>query len=108
MKDFTTPEHITPIVAELCALYTPITDKIVLDALCCNLILQHNHSKNALVIRAGAPLSFHSASHKELLQEVKDYAETAETCAGELDMWQYNEEKRIMCAVRDNLLQKYA
>ena len=108
MKDFTTPEYITPIIAEISALYTPVINPAVNKALNCNMLLQHNHSRNALVIRENETFYYSRGAARELLQEVKSYAETAETYPGELDRWTWDEETRIMSAVRDAIINKYA
>lgn len=105
MKDFTTPEYITPIINEISALFTPITDRVITTALHCDLLLQNNHSRNAYAITAGEP--FYYRGTKALLQELKSYAETAATEAGELDAWMYREESRIHEAIRDTLLATY-
>lgn len=110
MKEFTTPEYITPIIGEINAFYTPIIDKTVNAALNCNMLLQSNHTKNALVIRAGQPFYYYAGSPttKELYRELKSYAEAAETYPGELDRWMWDEKTRIQNAIRDAILAKYA
>lgn len=107
MKAFYTPEHITPIIAEINAFYKPITDRVVMRALNCDLLLQSNTTRNAYTVRAGQPFYYNRGAVKELMQEVRDYAKTAETEPGELDDWTWNEQNRIMCAIRDALLKKY-
>lgn len=109
MKDFTTPEYINPILAEIRALYTPIIDKAVNAALNCDMLLQSNHTRNAYTIRAGESFYYYStsAATKALYKELSEYAKAAETEPGELDTWTYYEEKRIQNAIRDAIIKEY-
>ena len=108
MKDFTTPEYIDPVIAYFSALYTPVTDKRVMNALHCDLLMQSNHSRNAYVLRAGEP--FYTSVHpvREIYNEIHEYAEYASTEDGELDEWSWNEQTRVNAAIRDRLIAKYA
>ena len=109
MKDYTTPEFINPILNEIKALYTPIIDKTVNAALNCDLLMQSNHTRNAYIIRAGAPFYYYSTSPatKALYKELDEYTKAAETEPGELDTWKYAEEKRIQNAIRDAIIKEY-
>lgn len=110
MKDFTTPDYINPVMGELRAFYTPVTDNAVLRALNCNLIMQSNHTRNALVVRAGQPFYYYSTSPamKQIYKDIEDYANYASTEDGELDEWQWSEKQRVQAAIRDRLIAKYA
>ena len=44
---------------------------------------------------------------KNLFSEIAQFAEAAETYAGELDGWMYAEERRAMEAVRTALIDEY-
>lgn len=107
MKDFTTKEYITPIIDEINALYKPITEKAILEALHCDLLLQSKHTKNAYAVRAKQPFYYSFGLADKLFKTVEKYASTAETENGELDTWLYSEKKRINEAIRDALLLKY-
>lgn len=108
MKSFTTAEYIDPIITYFMALYTPIKDKKVLEALHCNVLLQSNHSNNAYAIRRDNP--FYCSNHitRELYKELSDYAESASTYDGELDGWRYAEQDRIQHTIRDRLIDVFS
>ena len=106
MKDFTTSEYIDPIIAAYKALYDPITDKRVLNALHCDLLLQSHHSRDAQAVRAGE--AFYSHFFKDVNSEIDEYAEYASTYKDELSEWKWNEKQRVHHAIRDRLLEMYA
>jgi hypothetical protein len=105
MKDFTTAEYIDPVIAVFKALYHPITDKSVCDALNCDLVMQSNHSRNAFCVRAGEP--FYTSVANDVYKQIKDYAEYASTEDGELDGWGWNEQQRVQHKIRDRLIEIY-
>lgn len=111
MKDFTTPEYITPIIEEIKARFYPVTDNCVKAALNCDLLMQNRRSRDAFCVRAKQPFYYFSSSNgamQRVYEKIKEYTEYAETEPGELHKWQYNEEKRVQHAIRDALLTLYA
>ena len=109
MKDFTTPEYITPIIQEIKATYTPEYHQSVLNALRCIVVLNKNGSRDALAIRTPAEGAFYITNRatRKVYAELKAWKEAAETEPGELDRWKYNEEFRIMETVRVALIAEY-
>ena len=107
MKDFTKYEYIEPIINIYRALYTPIKDKSVLNALHCDVLLQSNHSRNAIAVRHD-DCFYGSTGTKDLFAEVAEYAESASTYDGELSDWEWQEKDRIQLAIRDRLIEVFA
>lgn len=107
MKDFTTPDHINPIIGYFKAFYTPVKDKRTLEALNCTVLLKRAKLNEYKAIRANDAFYAYNIAVKELYSEVEDYADYASTEPGELDQWRYNEESRIQTAIRDRLIEVY-
>ena len=107
MKDFTKQEYIEPIISIYRALYTPIKDKSVLNALHCDVLLQSHYSKNAIAVRHD-DCFYGSTGIKDLYAEVTEYAKSASTYDGELSDWEWQEKDRIQLAIRDRLIEAFA
>lgn len=109
MKSFTTPEYINPILEEIRRSYTPQYNKKSLAALDCVVLLQKRKGRDCIALRTPNKGAFYyySDTVKSLFSEVRSYAEAAETYAGELDTWRFQEQQRIMEAVRAALLEEY-
>ena len=108
MIHYTAPAYIEPITAEILNNYSIINDETARRCLDCIAILQHKHSRNALILRAGAAFYYtgngKSEAIKALYTDLNDYTRAAETEPGDLDKWKYNEQQRIQDAIRDNLI----
>ena len=110
MRRFDTPENIAPIFAEIKAFYTPVNNPAALVALDCVALLQKNRTRNYMAVRTPERGGFyyHSRVTLELFKELDAWTQAAETEPGELDAWRYQEEHRIMEAVRAGLIREYA
>lgn len=112
MKSFATPKYITPVLEEIKARYTPEYSPATLAALNCAVLLKRNRTREYIAIRENDRSFYYSdngrsAAMKALFADLKAWTEAAETYAGELDGWSYQEERRIMEAVRDALIKEY-
>ena len=110
MKSFTTPEYIGPIIDEIGRNYTPITDAAALKSLDCVVLLQKKKSRDCIAVRTPDKGTFiYCSSHqaRRILSDLDAWAEAAETYTGELDGWKWNEQKRIMEAIRKAIIESY-
>ncbi len=107
MKDFTTAEYVNPVLEWYRAMYHPITDKTVLDALHCDLLLQRNHGRNARAVRKDGAFFTCCVSALEVYKEIAKYAKAVSIYEDELSDWAWNEKMRFNYAVRDGLLKEY-
>jgi len=109
MKDFTTPEYITPIIEEIKTEYIPDYSPAALSALDCIVILNKKRSRNSLAIRTPDKGGFYysSPATRKIYKALAEYAAAAETEPGELDRYTWNEHKRIQEAIRAALIQEY-
>lgn len=107
MKDFTTSEYLNPVMAFIDALYTPVFDECAKYVLNADVLLKSNHSRNVIRIAAGEPLNFPVIHSLDVFRDIEEYAGYAATYDGELDRWLYNEQNRVMDAVRDRIIEKY-
>lgn len=109
MKTFATPEYIKPIIDEIKANYTPENSPATLAALDCVALLHKIGSRDYMAIRTPEKGGFyyHSKATKVLFSNIEAWKEAAETEPGELDKWFYNEEKRILDAIRVALIDEY-
>ena len=111
MKRFDTAAHIAPVLNEIKALYTPEYGGTVLKALDCVVVLNKRHTRDAIAVRTPDKGSFNYYSGnaiKALFKDLAAWKRAAETYQGELDAWSYQEERRIMEAIRTALIKEYA
>lgn len=109
MKDFTTPEYITPIIEEIKTEYSPEYSPAALSALDCIVILNKKRSRNSLAIRTPDKGGFYysSPATRKVYKALAEYAAAAETEPGELDRYTWEEHKRIQEAIRAALIKEY-
>ena len=106
MKNFTTPEYITPIIEEIKTIYKPAGGPEALRALNCLALLQQRRGRAYMAIRtpeAGAFFYYGKAARK-VYAELESWTAAAETEPGELDRWRWAEENRIQEAIREALI----
>ena len=112
MKDFTTPEYITPVINEIEKNYYPIINNAINNSLNCVCILQNKTGRAAYAIRPGKTFYYShngkSAALKALYTAIDAWTEAAETEPEELFLWNIREKDRIQDAIRDALIKKYA
>lgn len=108
MKRFDTPAYIKPIIDEIRGRYKPVTDKQLLNYFHCELILDNPKTREFIAVReADKTFYYYSSSTRALLATVDDWKRAAETYTGELDRWFYQEERRIMEAIKAALIAEY-
>ncbi len=107
MKDFTTAEYVNPVLGWYRAMYHPITDKVVLDALQCDLVLQHNHTRDAKAVRKNGSFAIPHYITDDVYEEIDNYAKAVSTYEDELSDWAWREKIHFSHAVRDGLLKEY-
>ena len=110
MRDFTTPDYIRPVICEIFTDYEPEnTHPATLKALDCIAILKQKNGRGCIAIRTPDKGAFNYYCHpaiNNLLKAVSDFAETVETHPGQLHEWEYQEERRIMEAIRKGIIEK--
>lgn len=110
MKDFTTPEYITPVINEIFENYKPIRgNSAALKSLNAIGLLKKKKGREYIAIRtpgAGGFYYFSGKAIKALLKELDSWTAAAETEPGELDTWKYREENRIQEAIRAGIIKK--
>lgn len=109
MKRFDTAAYIAPILDEIRSIYKPVYTPEALNALDCIVLLQKRKGRDCYALRTPDKGAFYyyGESMKNLFSEIAQFAEAAETTAGELDGWMYAEERRAMEAVRAALIDEY-
>lgn len=105
MKAFTTLDHITPILQEITANYTPIYNPPA--SMDCIILLQKNGSRDALAIRENGPFYITCKAMTALYKQIETYTEAAETYPGELHTWSIDEKHRAQTATRDAIIKHY-
>ena len=110
MKDFTTPEYITPIIKEIESNYTADTNPA--PAMNCKVIFTKKGTRTTFCVRENTSFYYsmdgRSAALKNLHAIILKYSNAAETTPGELDSWYYRELERVQHAIRDTLILKYS
>lgn len=107
MKDFTTAEYVNPVLGWYRAMYHPITDKTVLDALHCDVLLQRNHGRFVKAVRKDGAFFTSCVSALKVYEEIDNYAKAVSTYEDELSKWAWNEKMRFNYEVRDALIKEY-
>ena len=109
MKAFYAPEYIKPVLDEIRILYKPTGSPAAFKALRCKAILQKRTGRDCIAIREPDEGGFYYSgpAMRELLKAAQEWSEAAETEPGELESWLYQEERRIMEAVRQALINEY-
>ena len=111
MKRFYTAEYIEPVISEIKTLYKPVYSQKVLKALDCKVLLQKRNARDSIAVRTPDKGGFNYYSGnaiKALFKDLAAWKQAAETYQGELDAWSYQEERRIMEAIRNALIREYA
>ena len=110
MKDFTTPEYIKPVISEIFNDYkVESTHPATLKALDCIAVLQQKKGRGCIAIRTPEKGGFNYYGHpaiNHLLKEIDLFSEMVETYPGQLDNWTYQEERRIMEAIRHGIIER--
>lgn len=111
MKDFTTAEYVNPVLEWYRTKYHPITDKTVLDALHCDLVLQRNDNRYTVTVRRGDLFYTYDYPFQQVEREIdkyaEQYAELLSTEYGDLEDWVVSEKLRFAFAIRDALIKEY-
>lgn len=111
MKDFTTAEHIKPIIEEIEQKYfidrtTPEVKAIFKSDI---VLTPADGSRNAYFITADRDTLLPNIyKFIALYQQITRYCEAVETYAGELDIFCEHEKDRARAAVYNTLLRQYA
>lgn len=109
MKDFTTAEHITPILTEIKAKYKINTSAAIKNYFNCSLLLENPTTRAAYPVSPEKDLYIpHLENFKKLCINIQDYATAAETTPGELDEWTENELKSVFNAIKNTLIKEYS
>lgn len=109
MKAFYTPEHIAPIMDEIRRGWKPTGSKAAREYLHCEALLQKRGGRDFMAIRTPEKGGFYytGPAARQLMKELAEWTKAAETEPGELDAWSYQEERRIMEAIRAALIDEY-
>ena len=110
MKAFYTPEHIAPIMDEIRRTWKPTGSKAAREYLHCEALLQKRGGRDFMAIRIPERGGFYytGPAARQLIKELAEWTKAAETEPGELDRWLYQEEQRIMEAIRAALIDEYS
>lgn len=109
MKDFTTAEHITPILTEIKAKYLINTSAIIKDYFNCSLLLENPATRAAYPVSPDKEFYIPELyNYKKVCEAIEDYTTAAETYPGEL--WKYSaiEKDRVFIAIRNALIKEYS
>lgn len=109
MKDFTTSEHITPILNEIKSRFLIITDPATKQYFNCILALKDPATRQLYPVTSGKDLYISNLkSYSAIVKDINLFSTAAEVYAGELDTWSSQEKSRIFLAVRDALIKEYS
>ncbi len=107
MKDFTTPEYITPVIEEIKEKYFLVDpDQTVKKCLNCVGLLHRKATNEYIALRTGGPFFIwqHITTIKKLYKDLETWTKAAEAYTGELDTWRDREEDAIQHAIRNQLI----
>lgn len=108
MKDFTTAEHITPILTEIKSRFITHEDSITTNYLKCIIAIEDPTTRQFYPVSPKEELYIPNiAAYQETCKEIDIFTQAAETYAGELDQWNSREKERVFLAIRDNLIKEY-
>ena len=109
MKDFTTSEHITPILEEIKSRFLVHDESIITNYLKCIIALEDPATRQLYPVTPEKELYINNLeAYRAACKDINSFCEAAETYPGELDTWKSNEQNRVFLAVRDALIKEYS